>query len=411
MRKIYYYLPLLFCFMFAGCLKDKLTHTYTIYTPVYKQKSEVYANIKSNTPGKVENPGKLFLYGNYIFLNEADKGIHVIDNSDPSHPVIKTFINIPGCLDIAVKGNTLYADLYSDLVVVDISNPLQARYVKHIANVFPQRNYANGFVADTSLVIVDWIKKDTTIKWEDVCSRCNIFYATNQSSSGNGGTAATIPAGIAGSMARFSLVNNYLYTVNHSSLISFDISNSNNPVQTASGQVGWNIETIYPFNNKLFIGSSNGMFIYDISNPALPVPQGQFQHIRSCDPVIADGDYAFVTLRSGTTCAGNVNELQVLDISNFNNPFLINTYPMTSPHGLTKDNDLLFICDGKSGLKMYKAGNPFSLALLKKINNIETYDAIAANGNLLVVAKDGLYQYGYSLSGKLNFKSKIPVSH
>src|SRR5690242_9093510 len=110
MKKILYLLPLLFCFCFSACLKDKMTRTYSILTPVYKQKAEVYANIKSNAPQVVHSPGKLFVYGNYIFLNEVDKGVHIIDNSDPAHPVMKAFINIPGNIDIAVKGNTLYAD-------------------------------------------------------------------------------------------------------------------------------------------------------------------------------------------------------------------------------------------------------------------------------------------------------------
>ncbi|MDZ4794620.1 MAG: hypothetical protein SGI83_10105, partial [Bacteroidota bacterium] len=119
-------LPVTLCFILQGCLKDKLTKTYTILTPVYKEKSEVYANIKSNAPRPLESPGKIFMYGNYIFLNEVDKGVHIIDNANPASPVMKAFINIPGNLDIAVKGNTMYADLYADMVVVDISNPLQA---------------------------------------------------------------------------------------------------------------------------------------------------------------------------------------------------------------------------------------------------------------------------------------------
>src|SRR5437868_12585443 len=95
--------------LFHGCMKDKFTHTYSFLQPVYKSKTEVYANIKSNPARGIENPGKIFLYGNYIFLNEVDKGVHIIDNSDPANPVVKAFIDIPGNLDIAVKGNTLYA--------------------------------------------------------------------------------------------------------------------------------------------------------------------------------------------------------------------------------------------------------------------------------------------------------------
>ena len=94
-------------------------------------------------------------------------------------------------------------------------------------------------------------------------------------------------------MARFALINNYLYTLGYADLNVFNISNSDQPVFTNKLQVGWNIETIYPFKNKLFIGSNNGMFIYDInSSPTNPVKVGEFTHASACDPVIADDSYA-----------------------------------------------------------------------------------------------------------------------
>ena len=154
----------------------------------------------------------------------------------------------------------------------------------------------------------------------------------------------------------------------------------------------------------------NGMFIYDISNPASPAAQGQFTHLRSCDPVVADGNYAYVTLRNGTPCAGSINQLDIVNINNVLAPSLAKTYTMTNPHGLAKDNNLLFICDGKAGLKMYDATDPLNISLKKQISDIETFDAIAWNGNLLVVAKDGLYQYAYSFPGNLDLKSKLSVN-
>ena len=170
------------------------------------------------------------------------------------------------------------------------------------------------------------------------------------------------------------------------------------------------IETIYPFKDKLFIGSNNGMFIYNITNPATPVLAGQFNHARACDPVIADGDYAYVTLHDGTQCSGFSNQLDVINISNLSVPSLTRTYSLTHPHGLSKDGNLLFVCDGRDGLKMYDASNPGNLILKKHITGLETYDAIAWNNNLWVVAKDGLYQYDYSNPPNLIQRSKISVN-
>src|SRR3954469_6088108 len=117
------FIVVLAALMLQSCLKDNCTRTYTIYTPVYKTSAEVRANIKSGAARQIENPGKLVVLGNYIFLNEIDKGIHIIDNANPSAPVNRYFIDIPGNIDIAIKGNTLYADLYTDLLTLDISNP------------------------------------------------------------------------------------------------------------------------------------------------------------------------------------------------------------------------------------------------------------------------------------------------
>jgi hypothetical protein len=396
--------------LFYSCMKDEVTRTYTIFEPIYKSKTEVYANIKTNPARAVENPGKIFLYGNYIFLNEVDKGVHIIDNSDPANPVIKGFIEIPGNLDIAVKGNTLYADLYRDLVVIDISNPMQTSFIKYIPEVFPGRSYSYGFIlADSSKIIVGWNKRDTTVRLDyDPRKRRNrdvIFL-----SAGSAASAGVVPAtGIAGSMARFALVNNYLYAVNSQQLLSFNINNTNDPQKVATNYIGWNIETIYPFKNKLFIGSMSGMFIYDITNPAYPGYTGQFNHARACDPVISDGNYAYVTLHDGTPCQGTDNQLDVIDVSNLSAPSLLKTYQMTNPHGLAKDNDLLFICDGRGGLKMYNTADPSNIILKKHIVGVETYDAIAWNNDLIVVAKDGLYQYDYSNPTTLVQRSKISV--
>lgn len=407
-------LSMITLFVLGSCLKDKITHTYTIIRPVYKEKTEVYANIKSNAPQEMVSPGKICLYDNYIFLNEIDKGVHVIDNSNPSNPVVKCFINIPGNLDIIVKGNTLYADLYSDLVVVDITNPLAARFEKYIPHVFPNRIYTNGFAADSTKIIVDWIKKDTTVAYEpDPYRSWQLRDALLYSS----GSAALAPTGagsqtigITGSMARFSIINNYMYCVNNSELRSFNITNTLNPQQVNISNMGWGIETIYPFQNKLFIGSSTGMFIYDITNPATPVKEGQFQHARACDPVIADGNYAYVTLHDGTECGNAVNQLDVVNVTDLSSTLLLRSYPMTHPQGLAKAGNLLFVCDGKSGLKMYDAAFPGGIIIKKQITGIEAYDAIAWNNNLIVVAKGGLYQYDYSNPDNLIERSRLLIN-
>ena len=368
------------------------------------------ANIKSNTPQTIKAKGKIYLYNQYIFLNELNKGVHIINNSNPANPQRVAFIDIPGNVDIAVKGNTLYADLYTDLLALDITNPLQSRLKKVIPKIFPERSFGNGFMPDSTRVIVDWIKKDTTVKVQDevmnpACANCSGFFLADR----NAASPASFVPGIAGSMSRFSIVNDFMYAVNLHSLNVLDIKEPEDPIKVSTASVGWNIETIYPFKNKLFIGSSSGLFIFDISNPAAPVRQGQFNHARACDPVVADDNYAYVTLRTGSFCTGTNNQLDIVNVQNVLAPALTKTYPMSNPHGLSKDGDLLFICDGKEGLKVFNAANVYDLKQIEHLKGLEAYDAIAWNNNLIVVAEDGLYQYHYTSGTDLKLLSKISI--
>ena len=410
----------LFTFFLSSCVKDncKGSYTYSYYTPVYKTTEEVRSNIKSSAAQPIENPGKIVILNNFIFLNDVDKGIHIIDNSNPASPKNAAFISIPGNVDLAVKGTTLYADLYTDLVTLDITDPMNVVVKNYNQGVFPYRNYGYGFYGDSTKIITQWIRRDTTIPQPCGGGQRILYTNTNPGiymvgtpqnfSSANAGS----PIGQGGSMARFALVNNYLYTVDDNNLNIFNISNSQNPTFSDKVQVDYHVETIYPFENKLFIGSNNGMFIYDIqSSPESPVKSGEFTHARSCDPVIADGEYAFITLHSGTTCLGYNNELDVVKLNSFTDASLVKIYNLTSPQGLSKDGNLLFICDGTDGLKIFDASDVSYLKLVKHIPNLETYDVIARNNIALVVAKDGLYQFNYSDISHINLISKIGLSN
>ena len=154
------------------------------------------------------------------------------------------------------------------------------------------------------------------------------------------------------------------------------------------------------------------MFIYDVeSSPDSPVKAGEFTHARSCDPVIADQQYAYITLHSGTTCLGFNNELDIVKLNNLVDASLVKIYNLTSPQGLSKDGNLLFICDGADGLKIYNASDVSNLQLIKQFSGIETYDVIAFNNIALVVAKDGLYQYDYSDVNNIHIVSRIGLSN
>ncbi|HEX3766827.1 MAG TPA: hypothetical protein VHT72_00545, partial [Puia sp.] len=286
--------------LITGCMKDKITKTYKISTPIFEVLTKFRETIKSQPATDISVAGKITVAGNYIYLSEPLKGIHVIDNSNPSSSRNVSFINIPGNEDMAISGKTLYADAYGDLVTFDISDPLDVVAKNFAANVFPDHAiyyYVPGFVMGTTVnpdsvnVIIGYSTRDTTVDYDPVnsyplysgCPTCS-FVASPSSSMA---PVASVPNKTAtnGSTARFSIINKFLYTVGFSSLTTFDISNPFVPAQTSTVQVDVHVETIYPVKNRLFVGTNNGMYMYDVqSATSTPALIGQFTHVRACDP-------------------------------------------------------------------------------------------------------------------------------
>lgn len=221
-------------------------------------------------------------------------------------------------------------------------------------------------------------------------------------------TSARNATGVGGSLARFTVVNNHLYTVGNQKLNVFDISTPTTPKQGKSISLGWGIETIFPFGNTLLIGSTTGVHAYDISTPDNPTYLDRLEHMRSCDPVVAQGKHAFVTLRAGNMCGGVQSRLEVLDISDLRSIKLLKAYGMNNPYGLGVDGNHLFVCEGDLGLKVFDNTDPLNLKETAQFSNIHAYDVIPLNGLLLLIGDDGLFQYRYS-NQQLTAISSIPV--
>lgn len=213
--------------------------------------------------------------------------------------------------------------------------------------------------------------------------------------------------GKSGSMARFRVVGDQLYALSGNALHVYGIADPAAIAFQNSVDVGPGIETLFARGGFLYIGSQTGMFVYDIADRTLPVRAAQISHFRSCDPVVVEGRLAFVTLRSGgSRCWGGNNELQIFDVADPYSPIKLKTYPMANPHGVGVDGDRLFLCDGYAGLKVYRLGTDQSLILTERVDGLETYDVIPDAGAsrakarklLVLIAKEGLYQYDYGQS-------------
>ena len=417
---------LLLIILVASACTDKVYETFTANDPVYLSYEELRSAVKITAAREMNNPGKIYFKDNYIFINEKMKGVHVYDVSDPKNPQNKGFIEIPGNIDMAIKDNILYADSYVDLVSIDVSNFAGIKEVGRVQKVFPYT--LPKYNVKLPLAKLDE-KKGVVIGWEEKPVRQELeqryyptYYRYESSTmdknymalggvTGSAGSTGTT-YGVGGSMARFGLYKDFLYIVDQYQLFTFKLNSASDAKLLQTTSVGWNVETIFITDNHLFLGTQNGMIVQSLEVPERPSQKGTFSHMTACDPVVIKGDLAFVTLKGGTTCRGTLNQLDVVQMSNSYTKFtLLKSYPMFGPQGLGIDDDLLFICDGDAGLKIYNVADPLTITQhpIASFPSINAYDVIPMNKYLFMIGEKGFILYDYSNIQNIKQIGIIPV--
>jgi len=292
--------------------------------------------------------------------------------------------------------------------------------VGRVRDVFPylvpeyNKDYPLAKVDKTKGVVIGWEIEKVRQELENPVYpvyyyKTDAMFTNLTSSTGSGG-GTTI--GVGGSMARFGIYKDMLYTVDEGNLFKFNIKSLSTPVSLGQQNIGWGIETMFIYNAHMFFGTRTGMLVYNLETEQNPTYVNQFSHIRSCDPVVIQNDLAYVTLRGGTVCGSNTNRLDVLRMSNdYTKINMIATYAMTGPYGLGIDDELLFVCDGDAGLKVYNAADPLTIDQHKvaQFAGINTYDVIPVNNYLFMIGKDGFYLYDYANIQSFKQISTIPI--
>ena len=226
---------------------------------------------------------------------------------------------------------------------------------------------------------------------------------------------------LAGSYARILNVGNFLYAVDNTSIITYDISDRDTPREVDRTEVGLAVETIFHLDGNLFIGSRQGMFTYTIAEDGHPERRGRFDYslvtgnVEPCDPVVADSKTAFATLYTGDgqdPCGRQmtIEKLVVMDITDLDRPQLIRDYDVRSPRGLSLDGELLFVCNDVNGITLYDVSQPANISQVSRVSDLVAWDAIAKDGLLIVVGTKELVQFDYSDPTRLVELSRLPYS-
>jgi hypothetical protein len=388
----------------ASCSKNKgtITLTYNKATAIYGDIEAVRSTPLSGTTRAIEDAGKIFVGADVILVGEKNEGIHVINNSNAFSPVPVGFINLPYCEEFYVFNQMIYAVTHYDLVKIDISSLTNPVIVDRVENAFglPIMNNQNqtllGFSYNQTTESFELDSEEARILEE---SNYLYYDYMNQLI-----PQANVPSSFAGNdtevkgtLNKIAVHQNHVYVIGHDRIFTFQDSPTS---MNAIGEVmvGRDLETIYPQNNNLFIGTRFSMIVMSISNPTMPAYISEYQHPTSCDPVYPNGNVAYLTLRTGdfSGCSGDENTLTVLDISTVSNPVEIDQITMQSPYGMTLIDNKLFVGEGENGLVIFDATNPSALVQLSSNPSIKAYDIIkhpTLTDVVLTTGNNGLEQY------------------
>jgi len=411
----------IFSLSLTSC-EDKRLQTFVANVPIYLSYETLRSSFGVSTEAVLEKPGKIYFYGSHMFINEYQKGIHVVDLSDPTQPELKAFIEVPGNVDMAIRNNLLYADSYVDLLVIDITDPEQPVLSKRIEDLFeyiiPPYDYdfpLDEINQDKGVITGYELKKITREVYNNP-HPWPVYWGYRLESSfadaGMGGVNNNT-YGVGGSMARFITYDDYLYALESSWMLkSINIADTDNLVVEKELSLWGNVETVFIADAYLYVGTSDGMHILDLLNPASPNLLSTYQHITACDPVVIEGDRAYVTLRSGNTCGGTQDLLEVIDIADKYDPKLRYSFSMTDPYGLGIDQGTLFVCEGEFGLKVYDATYESSITshLIASFPGINAYDVIPLEDFLFMIGEDGFYIYDYSDLNNISILGSLLIS-
>lgn len=164
MKKVYF---TLLCLVFTSCIFDNWGETDTTdpvwyrFDPVTLSTAAFENSIEIQENSSILESSKIYIIGDYIFINDKRTGFHIFDNTDTANPVKKKFLKAPGATDIAIRNNTLYINQATDLVVLTLDfNTFQVDVKKRLKNVFPELRSPDGdYFSEENKVVVNWIQK------------------------------------------------------------------------------------------------------------------------------------------------------------------------------------------------------------------------------------------------------------
>lgn len=390
--------------LMISCMKTKgeVTLTYNKAEAIYGDLDSLRSLPLLIPTQPLENPKSYFVSSDYVLVGELNKGIHIFDNLDMQNPQRVSFIQIPYNKEFYVKDNFLYAESLYDLVKIDISNIYNPVLVSRAENVFWtvhendegkqllgfEREYVTAQFEVNSPEAKE-IKKSGTLYYdymENLIPESEVPVAFTGSYDGGKGT-----------MNRIAVEFNHVYVISKDKMYVF--SDGGSLQKTTEKNINDNTETIYASDNRIYLGSSTAMTLFNAANPSNPWEVSELQHTESCDPVLPNGNVVYYTLRAvedeGCNSLGE-NTLNIVDVTNPSEMVVTNSFQLDSPYGMALISNKLLVGEGANGLTIFDASNPKNLNKMVTYSEIEAFDVMIhpTDSNIILVSNSsGIKQY------------------
>lgn len=390
-----------------ACKKNTGTVQQTYFKAVaqYENVNKIRKSTIESSAKPIDNTGKIFFGRDMILIGEENKGIHVINNSNKSNPTPVSFIDLPYTNEFYVHNDIIYAISHYDLVKIDVSNPYSPQLIDRLENAFG----ATMKDADGNILVGFTYQKVTESfklgsKEEMALRNNNTLYYDFQNEVI---PFSEVPSSFIGSsvknkgtLNRLAFDNDFLYVIGNKDLHTFS-DNGSSVLKSSKKEIGIDLETIYTKADKIYVGTSSEMII--LSKTSSPNIISTYEHEVTCDPVLPHGNIAYLTLRSTNAngCGGDVNILDVVDITNASSPIQINEVDLSSPYGMAIMGNRLFVAEGNNGISILDISTPSQPELLATHPNIKVFDVLkhpTTSNTILTTGEFGLKQYTFNAS-------------
>lgn len=250
-----------------------------------------------------------------------NNGLCHIDISDISNPVVISELYIPcgykgitGTNDIIVENSYAYIGDKDGLKVVNINN-------MEIVSTYPLQRAHTLFLSGTILYAVDG-------------TGMIVFNVTNPAVPDSIGFYP-IPGAVGIDIDSYYA---YISDTGSMGLTILDITDPENPAFVSNYHTpGYGNNVTFSNGHAFIADHNNGLEIVDVTDPLNPVHKSNIQTSGSAYDVKVAGDYAFAA----------ADNMDVIDISNLNTPFIAQTYStMDDIRSIFLAGDYLFSSEG-----------------------------------------------------------------